>query len=263
MIQLQFKDSLFNRCLGGWVGKVFRILIQWWLLLWVQIPLEATFFSFLKPSMSILYRNVTKLKRGKSIDEMMTGCVAPSESPRRCILAGTQRIDHRTMVSMCVSTSFVFVAEIKRAKRLVKCRFLQTVDWNPPSSTFPWFYDACKSRLCSIKLWYVLHAGTLYFANIPMILACYKLIRLIFEPVVLRILHVEGLREGSLVAIYLFWILSRLTEFSESHLEKTQISWIQVEAVKHYWRVANFPLLTSASAGNWLWQNIFNFGKKN
>ena len=24
----------------GWVGKAARILIQWWLLLWVQIPLE-------------------------------------------------------------------------------------------------------------------------------------------------------------------------------------------------------------------------------
>ena len=47
MIQLQFKDFLFNRCLGGWVGKAVRILIQWWLLLRVQIPLEATFFFLL------------------------------------------------------------------------------------------------------------------------------------------------------------------------------------------------------------------------
>ena len=45
MIQLQFKNFLFNRCLGGWVGKAVRILIQWWLLLWV--PLEATFFFLL------------------------------------------------------------------------------------------------------------------------------------------------------------------------------------------------------------------------
>ena len=28
----------------GWVGKAVRILIQWWLLLWVQIPLGATLF---------------------------------------------------------------------------------------------------------------------------------------------------------------------------------------------------------------------------
>ena len=31
-----------------WVGKAVRILIQWWLLLWVQIPLEATFFLLFK-----------------------------------------------------------------------------------------------------------------------------------------------------------------------------------------------------------------------
>ena len=28
----------------GWVGKAVRILIQWWLLSWVQIPLAAPFF---------------------------------------------------------------------------------------------------------------------------------------------------------------------------------------------------------------------------
>ena len=48
MIQLQLKDFLFNICLGGWVGKAVRILIQWWLLLWVQIPLEATLFILKK-----------------------------------------------------------------------------------------------------------------------------------------------------------------------------------------------------------------------
>ena len=66
IIQLQFKDLLFNRCLGGWVGKTVRILIQWWLLLWVQIPLEATFFHFLKLSMSILYRNVRFVLKTKN-----------------------------------------------------------------------------------------------------------------------------------------------------------------------------------------------------
>ena len=43
-IQLQYEDFLFNRWLGGWEGKAVRILIQWWLLLWVQIPLEVTLF---------------------------------------------------------------------------------------------------------------------------------------------------------------------------------------------------------------------------
>ena len=32
----------------GWVGKAVRILIQWWLLLWVQIPLEVAFFLLFK-----------------------------------------------------------------------------------------------------------------------------------------------------------------------------------------------------------------------
>ena len=48
MIQLQFKDFLSDRCLGGWVGKAVTILIQWWLLLWVQIPLDAAFFVLFK-----------------------------------------------------------------------------------------------------------------------------------------------------------------------------------------------------------------------
>ena len=49
MIQVQFKDILFNKCLGGWVVKVAGILIVG-LVLWVQYPVEAIFFLLiLKP----------------------------------------------------------------------------------------------------------------------------------------------------------------------------------------------------------------------
>ena len=49
MIQVQFKDILFNRCLGGWVVKVAGIL-KVGLVLWVQYPVEAIFFLLiLKP----------------------------------------------------------------------------------------------------------------------------------------------------------------------------------------------------------------------
>ena len=50
MIQVQFKDLLFNRCLGGSVGKAVRILIHRWLVLWGQFPVKAIlFFLILKP----------------------------------------------------------------------------------------------------------------------------------------------------------------------------------------------------------------------
>ena len=44
MIQVQFKDILFNKCLCGWVVKVAGILIVG-LVLWVQYPVEAIFFA--------------------------------------------------------------------------------------------------------------------------------------------------------------------------------------------------------------------------
>ena len=50
----------------GWVGKAVRILIQWWLLLWVQIPQEPASFYFLKALMSILYRNVRFVLKTKN-----------------------------------------------------------------------------------------------------------------------------------------------------------------------------------------------------
>ena len=43
MIQVQFKDILFNRCLGGWVVKVAGNL-KVGLVLWVQYPVEAIIF---------------------------------------------------------------------------------------------------------------------------------------------------------------------------------------------------------------------------
>ena len=50
MIQVQFKYLLFNKCLGGWVGKAVRILIHRWLVLWVRFPVKATlFWLILKP----------------------------------------------------------------------------------------------------------------------------------------------------------------------------------------------------------------------
>ena len=52
MIQVQFKDILFNRCLGG--AGILRV----GLVLWVQYPVEAIFFCwFWYPVMSILYKN--------------------------------------------------------------------------------------------------------------------------------------------------------------------------------------------------------------
>ena len=61
----------------GWVGKAVRILIQWWLLLWVQIPQEAIlFFYFVKPFVSILYRNVRfgwKRKTRMSLPNSLSG----------------------------------------------------------------------------------------------------------------------------------------------------------------------------------------------
>ena len=44
MIQVQFKDILFNKCLGGRVVKGAGILIVG-LVLWVQYPVEAIFFA--------------------------------------------------------------------------------------------------------------------------------------------------------------------------------------------------------------------------
>ena len=44
MMQVQFMDSLFNKCLGGWVVKTARIVIVG-LVLWVQYPVEAIFFA--------------------------------------------------------------------------------------------------------------------------------------------------------------------------------------------------------------------------
>ena len=69
MIQVQFKDILFNKCLGGWVVKVVGFLIVG-LVLWVQYPVEAIFFYwFWNPVMSILYkndRNVRSVNLGKT-----------------------------------------------------------------------------------------------------------------------------------------------------------------------------------------------------
>ena len=49
MTQVQFKDILFNKCLGGWVVKAVRILIVG-LVLWVQNPSGGNFFLLiLKP----------------------------------------------------------------------------------------------------------------------------------------------------------------------------------------------------------------------
>ena len=57
MIQVQFMNLVFNRCLCGWMGKVARILIVG-LVLWVQYPVEAIFFCwFWNPVMLILYKN--------------------------------------------------------------------------------------------------------------------------------------------------------------------------------------------------------------
>ena len=57
MIQVQFKDILFNRCLGGRVVKGAGIL-RVGLVLWVQYPVKAIFFCwFWYPVMSILYKN--------------------------------------------------------------------------------------------------------------------------------------------------------------------------------------------------------------
>ena len=54
MIQFQFKDLLFNRCLGGWVVKAVRILIHRWLVLWVQFPVEDNLiFSYFETPLNV------------------------------------------------------------------------------------------------------------------------------------------------------------------------------------------------------------------
>ena len=52
MIQVQFKDILFNKCLGGWVVKLAGILIVG-LVLWVQYPVEAIFFLLILKSRDV------------------------------------------------------------------------------------------------------------------------------------------------------------------------------------------------------------------
>ena len=63
MIQVQFKDILFNRCLGVWVAKGARIL-RVGLVLGVQYPVEAIFCWFWYPVMSILYKNDRNVRSG-------------------------------------------------------------------------------------------------------------------------------------------------------------------------------------------------------
>ena len=62
MIQVQFKNYLFSKCLCGWVVKAVRILIVG-LLLWVQYPVEAVCFCwFWNPVMSILHKNARNVR---------------------------------------------------------------------------------------------------------------------------------------------------------------------------------------------------------
>ena len=63
MIQLQFKDLPFLRCLDGWVGKAVRILIQ----CCSEFKSHWRQFYFLKPSVSILYRNVRFVLKTKKM----------------------------------------------------------------------------------------------------------------------------------------------------------------------------------------------------
>ena len=67
-----------------------RILIQWWLVLWVQFSLRATFFAetFQNTSMSILYRNVRNarfvLKTITSIDGIVVNHQWSIYTERQC-----------------------------------------------------------------------------------------------------------------------------------------------------------------------------------